>query len=325
MKNDRLFSGLVLVIIGAVFLLNNFGVIDFHWGNLFRLWPVFLVIGGVNLLLSNTRAVWATLVRVAVLVIGLGFILFANVPGKYGFGPFKYHYNITDDNNNDDDDDDTDGDLKVSDKSSSNTYQQPFVAGTKYARLNVSGGATKYTLTKSTDSLFTASTSEYYGDYKLDSRTEDSVTVVDFDMNKRHERFRWDGGNMNVARLSLNTAPIWDINLRGGAAKVDFDLTPYKVRNLNINGGAASCNVKLDAKLPVTDVVVSTGASEIDINIPKSAACDIVTSSGLSSNDFEGFTKISGDHYTTPGFENAKNKIYLKLKGGVSDFNVRRY
>lgn len=324
MRNDRLFSGLVLVIIGAVFLLNNFGVIDFHWGNLFRLWPVFLVIGGVNLLLSNTRAVWATLVRVAVLIIGLGFILFSNVGNRHGFGPFKYHYDITDNDSNDDDDD-KDGDLKLSDKSSSNTYQQPFVTGTKYARLNVSGGATKYILNKSTDRLFTASTSEYYGDYKLDSRTEDSVIVVDFDMNKRNQRFRWDGGNMNVARLSLNTAPIWDINLRGGAAKVDFDLTPYKVRNLNINGGAASCSVKLDAKLPVTDVLVSTGASEININIPKNAACDIVTSSGLSSNDFEGFDKISGDHYATPSFESAKNKIYLKLKGGVSDFNVHRY
>ena len=323
MKNDRLFSGLVLLIIGAVFLLNNFGVIDFHWGNLFRLWPVFLIIGGINLLLSNTRAVWATLVRVAVLIIGLGFVLFSNVRGKYGFGPFKYNYDVRDDN--DDDNDDSDGDLKVSNKASSNTYQQPFLAGTKYARLNVSGGATKYTLTKSTDSLFAASTSEYYGDYNLNSRTEDSVAIIDFDMNKRHQHFRWDGGSMNVARLSLNVAPIWDINIKGGAAKVDFDLTPYKVRNLNINGGAASCSVKLDDKLPLTDVVVSTGASEINISIPKNAACDIVTSSGLSSNDFEGFSKISGDHYTTLGFENAKNKIYLKLKGGVSDFNVHRY
>jgi hypothetical protein len=80
MRNDRLFSGLVLIIIGAIFLLNNFGVIDFHWGNLFRLWPVFLVIGGINLMLANNRTIWATVIKVAVLIIGLGFVLLTRLP-----------------------------------------------------------------------------------------------------------------------------------------------------------------------------------------------------------------------------------------------------
>ncbi|WP_345948489.1 DUF5668 domain-containing protein [Mucilaginibacter sp. PAMB04274] len=329
MKNDRLFSGLVLVIIGAAFLLHNFGVVDFHWYNIVRLWPIFLVIGGINLLLANTRTVWATIVKVGVLVIGLGFVLFSNAGRRHNDSSlFNFHYNVDDDDDNDVDldiDDDKDDDIKALKANATNVFQQPYTADIKHARLNVSGGATSYVLNTSTDSLFKAATREYYGNYNLSTSKEDSVTVVDFDMDKHNQHFRLNGGHMNVAQISLNTAPIWDLNLRGGAAKVDFDLTPYKVRSLNISGGAASCDIKMAANLPLTDVTVSTGASEVTIRIPKNAACDIAVSSGLSSNDFDGFTKISSSHYTTPGFEAAKNKIYLKLKGGVSDFNVRRY
>lgn len=328
MKNDRLFSGLVLVIIGAVFLLNNFGVIDFHWGNLFRLWPIFLVIGGVNLLLANTRAVWATAVKVLVLVIGLGFVLFSNVGKRYHSGPlFNYNFNDDDhDRNNDDDDTDTsftDGDIKTP-NGSSKVYQQIYNAE-KTVRLNIAGGATSYILNGSTDSLFKASTHETFGDYLFTMAKEDSTTVLNFNMKGHNNRFHWDSKHMNEAHLNLNTAPVWDINIRGGAAELKFDLTPYKIRRFSFSGGATSSKIKLANNMPVTNVSVSTGASEIEISIPQNAACDIKVASGLSSNDFQGFTKLSGSHYTTPGFETAAKKIYINLKGGVSDFNVKRY
>jgi hypothetical protein len=144
-------------------------------------------------------------------------------------------------------------------------------------------------------------------------------------MKKHNNRFHWDSDHMNEARISLNTAPIWDISLKGGAAEMKFDLTPYKIRNLSFNGGATSCKLELGANLPVTEVRVSTGASEVEISVPEAAGCKIDVSSGLSSNNFEGFTKINGNVYTTPGYETAKNKINIFLRGGVSDFNVKRY
>ena len=52
MKNDKLIPGLILVLIGAAILLANYGYLHFHWYNIFRLWPIFLVIGGVNLVFA---------------------------------------------------------------------------------------------------------------------------------------------------------------------------------------------------------------------------------------------------------------------------------
>jgi hypothetical protein len=325
MKNDRLFSGLVLVIIGVVFLLNNFHVIDFHWGNLFRLWPVFLVIGGINLLLANARAAWATALKVVVLVVGLGFILFANIHRRDESGS-RFNFNFNDDHDRDDDVDTayTDGDVKDS-KGISSTYQQAYTPDVKRASLFVSGGATTFILNSTTDSLFKATTHETFGDYILTMDKSDSTAALVFKMKNHNNRFHWDSDRKNEARISLNTIPVWDIDLKGGAAEIKFDLTPFKVRKLDISGGATSSKIKLAANIPLTEVSVSTGASEVEISVPKNAACDITVHSGLSSNDFEGFTKVNGSHYTTPGFDGAANKIYIRLKGGVSDFEVKRY
>jgi len=324
MKNDRLFSGLVLVIIGTVFLLHNFHVIDFHWSNLFRLWPVFLVIGGINLLLANTRTAWATVLKVLVLIIGLGFVLFANIHRRDESGS-RFSFNFKDDDR--DDDMDTvfnDGDIKSS-KGISSIYQQAYTPDVKRASLFVSGGATKFIINSTTDSLFKASTHETFGNYFLTMDKTDSVTALVFKMKDHNNRFHWDSDRKNEARISLNTIPVWDIELKGGAAEMNFDLTPFKVRKLDISGGATSSTIKLVDNLPLTDVSVSTGASEVEISIPKNAACDIEVHSGLSSNDFEGFTKINSNHYTTPGFDGAARKIHIRLKGGVSDFEVKRY
>ncbi|GAA4328684.1 hypothetical protein GCM10023149_32850 [Mucilaginibacter gynuensis] len=333
MRSDKIIPGLVLVLIGGAFLLHNLGYIDFHWGNLFRLWPVFLVIAGVNLVLSNTRAPWAIGVKVLVVLLGFGLIIFANPGRGYHFwGPFKYHYDYSDSNhdndNDDDDDDDNDtvtagkGIVKVEGKSA---FNEPFVADTRYARLNVNGGGTVYKLSDTTAQLFHADTKEVMGRYEFSSTKEDSVAVLDFRMRSKKGHINWSSDNSNVATFRLNPNPVWDINVKTGATELDFDLTKFKVRSVTLNGGAASLTVKLGQPLELTSVEVSTGVSEVNISVPQNAACSITSSSGLSSTHFDGFKKIKDNYYETPGYAAAKNKIHIKMSGGISEFNVKRY
>src|ERR1700761_3690724 len=111
MRNDKLIPGLVLVLIGAAFLLNNFGYLHFHWYNIFHLWPIFLVIGGVNLVFAHNKSPLATGIKIGVVVLGLGLLLFGNFGDRYNFWPgshFSYNNDKDDDDNfsmNDDDDD----------------------------------------------------------------------------------------------------------------------------------------------------------------------------------------------------------------------------
>jgi len=329
MKNDKLIPGLVLVLIGAAILLANYGYLHFHWWNIFRLWPIFLVIGGVNLVFSHNKSPWATIIKISVVVIGLGLLFFGNFGERYNFWPGN-HFNWSnndkddDDNNNSSDDDDDDNNKTDVKMMGNGTFNEPYKADIKVARLNISGGGTTYNLSDTTNQLFSADTKDSKnGRYNLSHSMDDSVYVLDFKM-KDHNGFNWDS-DKNRADFRLNTNPEWEINVETGATSLDFDLSKFKVKELKLHGGAASFTVKLGMPVAMTDVDISTGVSGVDISIPQNAACSIETDSGLSDNKFEGFNKTSDNNYETPGFDAAKNKMHIHISGGLSDFKVRRY
>jgi hypothetical protein len=342
MKNDKLMPGLILVLIGAVILLDNFGYIDFHWTNLWHLWPMFLIIAGVNLVFANNRTPLATIAKIAVVVIGFGLLLFGNFGDRMGFPMYySFHNNHDrDDNNNndkddDDDDDDDDSTATTAGKTgivkveSNNSFNAPYAADAKIGQLNISGAATEYLLSDTTNQLFKADTKEhFFGKYEFSHRNEGSTYILDFKMkDKKGGHFDWgnDNDKSNSAIFKLNPNPIWDIKVETGATSLDFDLTKFKIRTLTLSGGAASFKVKLGMPLSATNVVVSTGMASVDINIPQNAACRITTDSGLSSTDFDGFTKKDDGTYETTGYETAVNKLNININGGMSGFKVNRY
>lgn len=328
MRNDKLVPGAILVCIGAIFLLNNFGYIDFHWTNVIHLWPVFLIMGGVNLVFAGNRSAWATILKLSVVILGFGLLVFGHFE-RYSFWPGKYNFQY---NDKDDDDDDDDSDTTSSAGNGvvklegSSIFNKDYTPDAKLARLNIKGGATTYTLNDTTSQLFKAETKEFYGKYEFTSGKEDSVYVLNLKMkNNKGWHFDADNNKSNDANIKLNPNPEWEINVETGATKVDFDLTKFKIKNLTLKGGAASFDVKLGNPLASTNVEVSTGVSEVRIGVPTGAACSIRTNSGLSSSDFAGFDKKDDGRYETPGFDAAKNKIYIHMTGGVSDFKVNRY
>ena len=325
MKKDKIIPGLILVSIGIAFLLNNFGLIHFHWANIVHLWPIFLVIAGVNLVLSHNDAIWATATKIAVAVIGIGLLLFGNFDDKFSYWPgyhvfYKHNNNM---NNNDQDDENDDDDSNRPSIQGDGNFNEPYNANVKYARLDINGGATLYTLNDTTNQLFKAVSKDSRNRYSFSHFQDDSVYALDFHMkNKNGFNLNSDKNQVN---FFLNPKPEWQIHVETGAAKLNFDLTKFKIRSLDLHGGAASFDVKLGNPLAITNVDVETGVSGVDISIPKDAACSIETESGLSDNHFEGFNKSDENSYETAGYKNAKTKIHIHISGGLSDFQVKRY
>lgn len=322
MKNDKWVPGLILVLIGTAILLANFGYLQFHWWNFFRLWPIFLIIGGVNLVLSHNKSPWATILKIAVVIFGLGLILFGNFGDRYDFWPHRWNHVTVNDNDDDGDDDDTtsSGTQKFA---VNGTFNEPYAAGIKVARLNVSGGAVGYKLSDTTGQLFSAQTDDNSNHYLFATSTDDSVRVVDFKMKNRNG-FHFDSDKNNVI-FKLNPKPEWEIYVETGASGLDFDLEKFKVRELQLHGGAAGFKVKMGEPLGLTDIDVETGVAGVDIYIPRDAACSIETDSGLSGNDYEDIPQVSDDHYQTQGYDAAKTKFHIHISGGLSGFHVKRY
>lgn len=310
MKSDKIVWGLILVFVGTILLLDNFNVINFYWGSVWRLWPVILILLGAEMLFARSNKAggpWIAGVITLAVLIFVGWYGSTHRPesNRWSFG---WH----------DDSDSTDPR-----EIHRNSFTEPYLSSITRAELNISGGATSYDLSDSTTNLFDADIQQRFGNYSLTKTSRDSMEVLSFKMNGKN-RTR---GNFiaNKATLRLNSNPLWNINVEMGAGETDFDLTKFKVASLHLEGGAASFEVKLGEPQTVTNVEAETGVAEVDLSVPSSVGCRIEVESGLSSKDFTGFEKQGDGTYVTSNYNTAAKKINIKLQGGISDFSVRRY
>ena len=322
MKFDRIIWGVLLLFIGGVLLLENFNVIEFYWRNVWSFWPVFLIILGVNILFNRSNSQTGNIISLGILIITLSFLFVKGQSkpehGSWWDNNFKNGVRI-------DSDDEIGNDSK---EYTTLNYGEPFLAGDgdKKAILNIRGGATTYELKGETDSLFSAEVREHRNGMKFLLRKEvtDSVNTLNFKMTGRTSNLNF-GSDGDAVDFYLNVQPVWQMNVNMGAGVVDFDLSNYKVRTFNFDGGAADIDVKIGDLLPITDVNVKIGMADIKILVPEGTGCRIKTRTGLSSKDFESFTKLKDGTYESPNYQGSTKKIFINLDGGFSNFEVKRY
>jgi hypothetical protein len=318
MRTEKVIWGLILIFIGAIFLLTNFGVINFYWASVWRFWPIIFILIGVNMLLSRFNNSTGAMVSVGLTLVALVFLGYQGTQVSKGSERHSFfmfgHRNSKDTSESD-----------SADWNTSNTFTEAYIPTTTRAELNIAGGATSYRLVDTTTNLFDAEVKQHHGSYTLEKTTRDSVEVLNFRMRGKNQKWNMDEMDGNEVRLQLNSKPTWNVNVEVGAGETDFDLSGYKLESLSLKGGAASFKVKLPEPVKITNVSVETGVAEVDLRVPRNAACQITVDSGLSSKDFEGFTKQADGSYQTANYRTAAKKIKIYLKGGLSSFEVSQY
>ena len=326
MKSDRLIWGILLLFIGGVLLLENFGIIDFYWRNVWSFWPIFLIIGGVNILFNKNNSQTGSIISIAVLVVALSFLFYRGqqVPdrGSWWGHQFKKDVEINTDDNDNGNDDDNDRDTAFNQLKLS----EPFVDAdnAKKTILNISGGGISFNLDGESPELISADIKKRHGNFSLKKLLTDSATVLTFQMDDKKGKWNFgDGGN--DVNFKLNKAANWDVLMKLGAGEANFDFKDYKVRTFRFDGGAAALDITFGDLLPITDVVVKSGVADVKIKVPTNSGCRIKTKTGLSAKDFDGFEKLSDGVYETSNYKTSTKKIFINLDGGLSNFEVSRY
>lgn len=312
MKYRNIFWGVILILVGVLFILQNLHVIDFEWVRLWRLWPVILVLWGVSILPANN---W---IKSGLLVIVLaGSVYFMldqtidwRVDRNYNKG---YDYEFDYDNDYDDHVGVVNQDFNI-----------PFEDSVSMAYLNFDAAAGSFYIDDTTNNLLAFTKKGGVGKYTYAvKRSEDKANIyIEREDDDLHFNNKSKSGKI---KLALNSEPVWDVNVDIGAAKLDFDLSPFKVKNLDLDCGAASFEIKLGDKYPKSYVNIDAGASEIIIRIPTSSGCDLNLSTVLSGRTIRGFEKVDHGHYRTDNFDTAQNKIFISVDAAVSSYTITRY
>lgn len=308
MSYRKIFWGLLLVLIGVLFILKNTGVLFFTWHSMWQLWPVILILWGISLIPVKD---WIKLVLSLVTIV----ITFFAVQQYSPKDNHKWDFEWNDNNNRNNDDED-------SNTVYNNMMTEDYDSLTKFAELKLNIGVGKFSIKDTTAYLIEVKHDNDNANYSMTAKSEDSLTTIDLSLEKGEFN---DGNVRNNVNMKLNPNPIWDLDLNVGAAEVNFDLSGFKTRNLKIQGGASDIDLKIGAALPLSDVKIEAGAASITVRVPESAGCEIISNTFMASKDFKGFTKIANQKYQTPNFASSTNKIMINLQAGVARVDVVRY
>jgi len=295
---------LILIFLGGIFLLQNTGYLPPNfWLNLWRLWPVVLVLIGVELLLAH-RVPWLILVGLAAVVLVGGAIgINMGMPGST-----------------------TDTGISTTNQTSLN--------GATQAAVTVRFGAGTLTLgpilQPQSDQLASMT---YQGPQQLAPQPRYTVSNVGVGQLEYQSTPRgapsfvpFAEGRADAAQMDLTLSPnvpITSLTVQTGATDARLDLSSLRVSALDMSIGAATTWLRLP-QAGQTTAHISGGASTLTIEIPQGVAAQIQLRGGLSTVnvDQSRFPQVSDNVYRSPDYDTAANKVDLSIETGVTTIQI---
>jgi hypothetical protein len=133
------------------------------------------------------------------------------------------------------------------------------------------------------------------------------------------------GHARNEVALRLNTKPLWDIAIDAGAAKMDLNLSAFRIKSIELDGGASDLDLKLGDMCDTVHVSLEMGASSVKILIPKNSGCEVNSESVLSSRRLDNFDKIKSGFYRSKNYESTTKKVFIDMEAAVSGLTIEEY
>lgn len=122
------------------------------------------------------------------------------------------------------------------------------------------------------------------------------------------------------AEVSLNNAIPWQIELKGGASRVEADLSALVLQSLELLGGASEITMTLPKPTGTVPLRVSGGASRITFYLPPGVPARLQVKGGVNKLAFEAHRlgSVGGQmSLESPDFKNAEDRYDIEVTGGA--------
>jgi len=295
-RKPSLFGPLFLIFIGILFLLNNLGVVSWGiWFQLLRLWPLFLIGAGLDLLFgrrSMLGSLMVSLIVIALLAGGLWFIASRPAPAAT---VKEINYSLED--------------------ATSAQVEIGFSVGT----LRI--GA----LPESNDLV--AGTAELSGGEELrqdfDVRGGKAYLTLKSEGSFSFPAFHtWDKEKTWDLRLNRDVPLALDVDTGVGDARLDLRL--FNIDKLDLNAGVGRVTVILPERGQI-EVNISGGVGRLVLEIPEGMEVRLHLADGLSNKNLPSGYRQEGDAYLSPGYKGAENQAEVYVSAGIGQVMVQQY
>jgi len=292
---------LLLIALGALFLAGNFGYIPpVSARALFQLWPLLLVVSGIEMIFARREPFLALGLEILVIVVAVGLVT-SQPRGLF---------------------------LPSGGASSPATVPR---GNATSLSLRVEGGAGSYTVAGGTSALVEARSDA--GELRVrDDRRGDAA-----DVRVQPAGFGGDivvfGGvpPVNVDVRVASDVPT-SLRVQGGAGDFLLDLRAIQVRDVRVETGASKVELTLPKPSGDVPVRIQAGAASVVIVVPDDVEARITTTGGLLSistvNSRFGAGRSASlarnaSSMETAGYAAAKDRVTITIEAGASSITIR--
>lgn len=291
-KGHGMGGPLLLIALGGVFLWNNFVSSEWNaWELLARLWPVFIIAIGVDIIFGKRSTIGSVLGVVLIIAIVGGVLFFVGVSSPMVTDTISYEL----------------GDVTYVEASIS-----PGVGSLYVSALPEGYNVVEGTLRRGESETLTKS-------YTV--RGNKGVLRLGFEEEGFH--FISFGGDHRKWDLKLTPNVPLDLSIDTGVGEQTLDLGQLTLKQLEINMGVGQ--TKLELPSGTYSVSIDGGVGELEVTLPRGVEVRMVTDSGLTSmhvpSEFD-----KGDHgeYTTANYTTTSGpKIDITLNAGIGKVTIR--
>lgn len=284
----------LLIGAGLLALLANLGAV--RWSQLARLldlWPLLLIVIGVELILRRTFAapvatgVGAVVAIVAVLA-GVAYVTAG--PG-----------------------------LQVGEHTGSTSAP---VAGAASGRVALTGGGVRFTahLGDIGEDLFRATYTNAQGE---DPAFGASAGEVSIRYGSGHRLFTSAGPRS--LDMTLNRGLPWSLELNGGGLSADLDLHDGSLKGVSIRGGGIDLKARLPAPQGTVPITISGGGVNAELHRPAGAEARVRVNGGGSDIEADGSHRsaLAGESdWSSPGYAGASDRYDVRVTGGGTHASI---
>lgn len=289
----RLFFGLIFLVIGFGFLIQNFHLIpglNFDFSILLSFWPVLIILSGLSILSRGTwlGSLLSILITFAIVVVmAFYFILPAPVNLLQTF-----------------------------------SFDIPRSLDVEHANISIELGASSVEMGSGGESLVSGELNSNVATLSTQDMIKNGIQSVEITMQENFKRMR--GGIANNLSFNLADDVPLSIIMKSGASNINFDASRLILEDFELNTGASKVTLTFGDKARESNVVLKSGVSSIGIMIPEGVGTKIQTNSSFSQNDFLGFERVKDDLYQTENYNSASSKLNIMIESGVSSVSVNR-
>jgi hypothetical protein len=302
MNLSRLFWGLAILLLGIVLVGINFGLVSPEiFNNIWKLWPLILVVIGLSMLAKNMHPAISIIFSIVfVLVFGSIIAIIFFIPNSINW--------IS----------------KAETSTESKIFSEPVQSEAEQAQIDVTTGAAKLNIAGGSKQLIEG---EVKSDFTQTDISRDMIGKTD----KITLQSRTEGITFPKTENTWDIKVIKDLplilNLNTGAASSEIDLRDTKLQKLTLNGGATSTVLTLPSSKDTIETDINLGASSVKIKIPDKSGVKVIADGGLSSQNFVGFglQKTGEKEYRSTDYDSADQKIVLTFRTGVSSIELSKY